>query len=242
MGSLIAEIRQSESNAFLELLGHVGVTVQGVKSLRKLPPATLKQLAAIIETGNVKKSTLLAVFYTFNLEIGGVSMEELGKHAELDDSIVPVELPEILTAYPRETRSFVIMDIQDLCSGAAFTVRFSRFLDADWLSRWSEENLLGFRLKLCRADVVACLLPICQEHLNADEAVLWVASKPIQYIDRASGANIGHSVIFQVRSQKPESSQAPSTASMRKYRLEAKPSDGRDVRREHYVLFEITAS
>lgn len=230
MGSLIAEIRQSESNTFLELLGHVGVTVQGIKSLRKLTPATLKQLAAIIEAGNVKSSTLLAAFHTFNLEIGNRrNIEELSRYGELDDSITPTELPKILSAFPRESRSFVVMNMTDLCPSTAFTVMLRRFLDDDDLARWSDEHLLGFRLKLCRADVAACLLPVCQEHFNVNEGVLWIASESIDYVDRS--LSVGRSVIFQIESQKSK-----------KPRLAARPSDGRDVRAGHYILFEITTN
>src|ERR1035437_600275 len=70
MGRLITETKYSEVTATLERLDEFGVTTGGLKRIRTMSPALLRQLTHIIENGLFSKvDDVLPGLYTFDVVI-----------------------------------------------------------------------------------------------------------------------------------------------------------------------------
>ena len=184
MGSLIKSIGHTEVNATLELLDQFGVTTEGLKLLRtKTPPAVIKQLVRFIEAGTVSDVVALSAFPTFNAPVGSPSLEKMehewicGEKRSLDDLGVGV-LGKLLPSLPAETHSFILMEFADFAKFPTSQPTLKQLTDTRWLGEWSEKNLVGINLELCRRDTAPYLGHLKGELWNSRE--LWVATEPLR--------------------------------------------------------------
>ncbi len=174
--SLIADIRQSESNALLELLGRYRVTVEGTKGLQKAPQAFMKQLAAFIERQSFSNEIAKSVFPMFNAVVGrsGRRMENIiqpfyalhgGTERDADQALATV-------ISDREIRcQFVLMDFNDF---GLPNVSLDQLLDDSWLQDWCSKYLVGFKLRACPQDTPPYIVSVCRPYMIGKE--LWIAS------------------------------------------------------------------
>lgn len=174
--SLIADIRQSESNALLELLGRYRVTVEGVKGLGKAPQAFMKQFAVFIERQSFSNEIAKSVFPMFNAVVGrsGRPVENItrpfyalngGTERGADQALVAV-------ISDREIRcQFVLMDFNDF---GIPNVPLEQILDDTWLQDWCSKYLVGFKLRACPQDTPPYIVSVCRQYMIGKE--LWIAS------------------------------------------------------------------
>ncbi len=174
--SLIADIRQSETNALLELLGRYEVTVDGTKGLGKAPQAFMKQFAAFIEHQSFGNEIAKSVFPMLNAVVGrsGRRMENIiqpfyelhgGTERDADQALATV-------ISDREIRcQFVLVDFKDF--GLPY-VSVEQILDDTWLQRWCSKYLVGFKLCTCPQDTPPYIVSVCKSYMIGNE--LWIAS------------------------------------------------------------------
>jgi hypothetical protein len=183
MGSLVKDIGHSEVNATLELLDRYGVSVDGLKRLRtKVSPAIIKQLVRFIEVGTVSRSTALSAFTTVNAQIGYPELDQIESQWSLRpkrhiDNLPVRGLGILLPKLPPKKERLIIMEIRDFES-KPISPSLGQLTCPQWLQRWSEENLIGFNLELCRKDTAPYLVELRGTVWGRGQ--LWVATEPLQ--------------------------------------------------------------
>ncbi len=184
MGSLIKEIGHSEVNATLELLDQYGVTVPGLKTLRtKTSPAVIRQLTRFIETGIVSDEVALSAFTTFTVMIGHPDLAEVehewicGENRHIDN--LPVRgLEKLLPQLPPYEEKLILMEFGSFTRFPTATPTLGQLTDQEWLRQWSEKNLVGFTLELCRKNTAPYLAGTRGNSWSGGE--LWVATEPLR--------------------------------------------------------------
>jgi len=172
--NLIADIRQSQTNALLELLGHYGVTVDGATGLQNAPSAFLKQLAAFIESGNFSNETAALVFSMFNTVVGGATctVDVERPFHELGGGIDDDACRALMTVISSRTIDcqFVLMDLKDF--GNNPSVSLSQVLNNEWRHDWCSKNLVGFKLGLCPQDSAPYIVSECKSRMIGGELLI----------------------------------------------------------------------
>jgi hypothetical protein len=187
MGSLIQKIGHTDVNATIELLDQYGVTVDGLKTLRaKTPPAVIRQLVRFIETGIVSDEVALSAFTTFTAMIGRPNLTEVenkwsdGENRHIDD--LPVRgLEKLLPQLPPREEKFILMRFGDFTRFPNNAPTLGQLTDQKWLRQWSEKNLVGFTLELCRKDTAPYLADIRGNLWRGGE--LWIATGSLKNAD-----------------------------------------------------------
>jgi hypothetical protein len=162
--SLLAEMTGSEITATLEALSYAGVVAEGAAKLRspQLSSVFKRQLAAIINAGSFNLETVLKPFTRFDAWVRDTELSELWRQKEYKLSIdfrvgckYPWELENVLPNIAMTTEDFIVLSGKDFQSFPPL----DHLLTNEFLSKWSSENLLGIRLKLCRGDAAPYIVP-----------------------------------------------------------------------------------
>lgn len=148
MGRLI-ETKYSEITATLERLDESGVTNTGLKNVRTMSPALLKQLAFIIENRSGFLSTdVLPGLVTFDVTLDSRSMksvrEKIFEQKIFPSLLVFRDILKPFRRFPVEKRKFIFLTPADfgILQPSTLTV-VERLASRAWLKDWSLRNLLG---------------------------------------------------------------------------------------------------
>lgn len=162
MGRLMGIVRHSEVTATLERLEQYGVSAKGLKNVRTMSPALVKQLAYLMEHG-ISKEDPLPGLPTFSLDIDSSNVDliiEKMKKKKIFDSRYVADILQKASPLQAVEKRFVSLAPCDFgvedpdCYSEA-----SKLTSSKWLLDWSKKNLLG------RYHLVVCNRPDSAVHI-----------------------------------------------------------------------------
>lgn len=160
MGSLV-QTPHSEVTASLERLDKFGLSQKGLKNIRTMSPALLRQIVRIVErekpTDGLDENTLAAFrFFSVDFKPWDAKLRSVLFRRIADTCRDEVE--ELIRNSQHlgpDTRNFIILHLDDFhgpewYKGDAFKSCYEKMVSAKWLEAWSKANLIaGYCLKPC---------------------------------------------------------------------------------------------